>query len=188
MLASYASGTLNKLKRAADLFSGMEKQGVHAIAQANENIIDVEIRLDATGLGLDTRNASSRGSTSPRSNNGPMVSNSCSGRRSCSPTRSFAPLDPRSQRSSGRSKNTNSSWKHDKPKCSLRTAGSPRISSELRQMSGERSAKSDLLFARSRSGVELRMSISGQRRPGYFWLRRQTRKRKAASGTNTLRN
>ena len=55
MLASYASGTLSKLKRAADLFSGMEKQGVHAIAQANENIIDVEIRLDATGLGLDTK-------------------------------------------------------------------------------------------------------------------------------------
>ena len=55
MLASYAPGTLNKLKRAADLFSGMEKQGVHAIAQANENIIDVEIRLDATGLGLDTK-------------------------------------------------------------------------------------------------------------------------------------
>ena len=47
MLASYASGTLSKLKRAADLFSGMEKQGVHAIAQTNENIIDVEIRIDA---------------------------------------------------------------------------------------------------------------------------------------------
>ena len=50
MLASYASGTLSKLKRAADLFSGMEKQGVHAIAQANENIVDVEIMLDATDL------------------------------------------------------------------------------------------------------------------------------------------
>jgi hypothetical protein len=50
MLARYASGTLGKLKRAADLFSGMEKQGVHAIAKANENIIDVEIRLDATNL------------------------------------------------------------------------------------------------------------------------------------------
>ncbi len=32
------------------MFSGMEKQGVHAIAQSNENIVDVEIRLDATGL------------------------------------------------------------------------------------------------------------------------------------------
>lgn len=50
MLARYASGTLGKLKRAADLFSGMEKQGVHAVAKANENIIDVEIRLDATNL------------------------------------------------------------------------------------------------------------------------------------------
>lgn len=50
MLASYAPGTLKKLKTAADLFSGTEKQGVHAIAQANENIIDVEIRLDAKGL------------------------------------------------------------------------------------------------------------------------------------------
>jgi hypothetical protein len=50
MLARYASGTLSKLKRSADLFSGMEKQGVHAIAQANENIIDVEIRLDAKDL------------------------------------------------------------------------------------------------------------------------------------------
>lgn len=50
MLASYAPGTLKKLKTAADLFSGMEKQGVHAIAQANENIIDVEIRLDARDL------------------------------------------------------------------------------------------------------------------------------------------
>ena len=49
-MRSYASGTLSKLKRAADLFSGMEKQGVHAIAKANENIVDVEIRLDATNL------------------------------------------------------------------------------------------------------------------------------------------
>jgi len=50
MLASYASGTLKKLKKAADLFSGLEKQGVHAIAQSNENIVDVEITLDTTGL------------------------------------------------------------------------------------------------------------------------------------------
>jgi hypothetical protein len=50
MLARYASGTLSKLKRAADLFSGMEKQGVHAIAKANENIVDVEIMLDAKDL------------------------------------------------------------------------------------------------------------------------------------------
>lgn len=50
MLTSYASGTLKKLKKAADLFSGLEKQGVHAIAQFNENIVDVEITLDANGL------------------------------------------------------------------------------------------------------------------------------------------
>ena len=50
MLARYSSGTLSKLKTAADLFSGIEKQGVHAIVRANENIIDVEITLDATGL------------------------------------------------------------------------------------------------------------------------------------------
>jgi hypothetical protein len=37
-------------KRAADLFSGFEKQRVHAIAQANENIVDVEMTLDAKGL------------------------------------------------------------------------------------------------------------------------------------------
>jgi hypothetical protein len=53
MLARYTSGTLSKLKRAADLFSGMEKQGVHAIVRANENIIDVEIRLDARDLDSD---------------------------------------------------------------------------------------------------------------------------------------
>ena len=53
MLEGYASGTLSKLKRAADLFSGMEKQGVHAIVRANENIIDVEIRLDAKDLNSD---------------------------------------------------------------------------------------------------------------------------------------
>ena len=53
MLVSYTSGTLSKLKRAADLFSGMEKHGVHAIVRANENIIDVEIRLDAMGLDSD---------------------------------------------------------------------------------------------------------------------------------------
>jgi hypothetical protein len=32
------------------LFSGFEKQRVHAIAQANENIVDVEMTLDAKGL------------------------------------------------------------------------------------------------------------------------------------------
>lgn len=50
ILTRYETGTLRKLKRAADLFSGLEKQGVHAIAQANENIVDVEICLDAKDL------------------------------------------------------------------------------------------------------------------------------------------
>jgi hypothetical protein len=56
MLAHYTLGTLGtlgKLKRAANLFSGMEKQGVHAIVNANANIIDVEIRLDARDLDSD---------------------------------------------------------------------------------------------------------------------------------------
>jgi hypothetical protein len=50
ILSSYASGMLSKMKIAADLFSGMEKQGVHAIAQANKNIVDIEIMLDAKDL------------------------------------------------------------------------------------------------------------------------------------------
>lgn len=53
ILTKYVPGTLNKLKRAADLFSGMEKQGVHAIVRANEDIVDVEIRLDAKDLGTE---------------------------------------------------------------------------------------------------------------------------------------
>jgi hypothetical protein len=43
-------GTLGKLKRAADLFSEPEKQGVQDIVNANENVVDVEVRLDAKGL------------------------------------------------------------------------------------------------------------------------------------------
>jgi hypothetical protein len=50
ILARYTPGTMSKLKRAANLFSGMEKQGVHAIARANENIVDVEIRVDAKDI------------------------------------------------------------------------------------------------------------------------------------------
>lgn len=55
MLGSYTSATLGKLKKAADLFSGMEKQGVHAIVKANENIVDVEITLDAASLDTKRR-------------------------------------------------------------------------------------------------------------------------------------
>lgn len=50
ILTRYETGTLRKLKRAADMFSGMEKQGVHALVQTNENVIDVEITLDASDL------------------------------------------------------------------------------------------------------------------------------------------
>ncbi len=42
--------TLEKMKRAADLFAGDEKRGVHAIALVNKDVIDVEIQLDARGL------------------------------------------------------------------------------------------------------------------------------------------
>jgi hypothetical protein len=52
ILSRYVPGTLSKLKTAADLFSGPEKQGVHAIVQANENIVDVEVTLDANGLDI----------------------------------------------------------------------------------------------------------------------------------------
>lgn len=44
------AGTLEKLKKAADAFSGQEKKGVHAVVLANENVIEVEIRLDAKDL------------------------------------------------------------------------------------------------------------------------------------------
>lgn len=42
--------TLSKLKRAAGLFSGGEKEGVHAIATSNPSVVDVEIALSANGL------------------------------------------------------------------------------------------------------------------------------------------
>lgn len=50
IIQCYALGTLNHLKRAADLFAGLEKQGVHAIAQSNDDIVDVEITLDAKNI------------------------------------------------------------------------------------------------------------------------------------------
>jgi hypothetical protein len=46
------SSTLEKLKKAADTFSGQEKPGVHAIVLAKENVIDVEVRLDASRLDI----------------------------------------------------------------------------------------------------------------------------------------
>lgn len=42
--------TLGKLKRAAGLFSGGEKEGVHAIATSNPSVVDVEIALSANGI------------------------------------------------------------------------------------------------------------------------------------------
>jgi hypothetical protein len=41
--------TLRKLKKAAGLFSGGEKEGVHAIASSNPSVVDVEIALSANG-------------------------------------------------------------------------------------------------------------------------------------------
>lgn len=41
--------TLSKLKSAAGLFSGGEKEGVHAIATSNPSVVDVEIALSANG-------------------------------------------------------------------------------------------------------------------------------------------
>lgn len=42
--------TLGKLKRAAKLFSGEEKQGVHQISTSNFSVIDVEIALQANDV------------------------------------------------------------------------------------------------------------------------------------------
>lgn len=42
--------TLAKLKRAAELFSGGEKEGVHVIAASNPSVVDVEIALSANGV------------------------------------------------------------------------------------------------------------------------------------------
>lgn len=45
--------TLSKLKRAAGLHSGSEKEGVHAIAMANGAVVDVEIAMSVRELGMD---------------------------------------------------------------------------------------------------------------------------------------
>jgi hypothetical protein len=51
MTRGYEQGvTLAKLKKAAGLYSGLEKEGVHAIAMSNPSVIDVEIALNANGL------------------------------------------------------------------------------------------------------------------------------------------
>lgn len=42
--------TLDKLKRAASLYSGREKEGVHEIATSNLSVVDVEIAINASGV------------------------------------------------------------------------------------------------------------------------------------------
>lgn len=48
LIKSYEEGTLKKLKRSANKYSGAEKTGVHDICRVNKNIIDVEITLTET--------------------------------------------------------------------------------------------------------------------------------------------
>ena len=51
LTSKYVPGeTLGKLKRAAKLFSGEEKQGVHSIATSNPSVVDVEIALQANDI------------------------------------------------------------------------------------------------------------------------------------------
>lgn len=48
LIRTYESGkTLNKLKAAAGLFAGDEKRGVHEIVVSNNNVVDVEIAMQA---------------------------------------------------------------------------------------------------------------------------------------------
>jgi len=42
--------TLRKLKRAANVYAGVEKIGVHAIATADPSIVDVEIAMSTSGM------------------------------------------------------------------------------------------------------------------------------------------
>ncbi|WP_445218786.1 hypothetical protein ACKWRH_45045 [Bradyrhizobium sp. Pa8] len=42
--------TLGRLKRAASLYSGQEKEGVHEIATANDSVVDVEIAINASDI------------------------------------------------------------------------------------------------------------------------------------------
>ena len=45
----YGPKTLARIKRAADLYSGDEKRGVHAIVRANPNVIDTEVAFNCKG-------------------------------------------------------------------------------------------------------------------------------------------
>jgi hypothetical protein len=44
------TATLGRLKRAAALYSGREKEGVHEIATSNPSVIDVEIAINTAGI------------------------------------------------------------------------------------------------------------------------------------------
>ena len=48
--------TLGKLKRAAALYSGREKEGVHEIATSNLSVVDVEIAINAAGVASVLKN------------------------------------------------------------------------------------------------------------------------------------
>jgi hypothetical protein len=46
LTTDYGPETLNLMKRAAKLYSGDEKEGVHAVARANPNVIDTEVAFN----------------------------------------------------------------------------------------------------------------------------------------------
>lgn len=45
LIARYEKGALGKLKRAAELYAGDEKRGVHSIARLNSSVVDLEIAV-----------------------------------------------------------------------------------------------------------------------------------------------
>jgi len=47
------SASLNNMKKAAALFSGAEKRGVHSIAIGNPNVIDVEVEINAEKIKME---------------------------------------------------------------------------------------------------------------------------------------
>jgi len=47
------SATLNNMKKAAALFAGDEKRGVHTIVVGNANVLDVEVAINAKGIGME---------------------------------------------------------------------------------------------------------------------------------------
>ncbi len=49
LATDYGPKTLARMKRAAELYSGSEKCGVHAIVRANANVIDTEVAFNCKG-------------------------------------------------------------------------------------------------------------------------------------------